>query len=170
MDTNIGTKMYIHTLYLLLFTSTVVVAIAVVLQLDWMTRLDWIGFSYLFLGTCRTLSLNFTPPPPPLLSAASRGRFETPSIQLPFKRSERINHRQTNAQVLEKFPPKKTTRLKQWQQPQQAPSSPPGTPATKPTPYSFSSAQSSAGPSFPPYVPPKKIPPSKKSNPPKRSE
>lgn len=45
MDTNIGTKMYIHTLYLLLFTSTVVVAVAVaaVLQLDWMTRLDYTG-------------------------------------------------------------------------------------------------------------------------------
>lgn len=36
--------MYIHTLYLLLFTSTVAaVAVAVVLQLDWMTRLDWTG-------------------------------------------------------------------------------------------------------------------------------
>lgn len=45
MDTNIGTKMYILTLYFLyFFTSTVVVAVAVVvLQLDWMTRLDWTG-------------------------------------------------------------------------------------------------------------------------------
>lgn len=44
MDTNIGTKMYIHTLYLLLFTSTVVVvAVAVVLQLDWRYYLDWTG-------------------------------------------------------------------------------------------------------------------------------
>lgn len=33
--------MYIHTLYLLLFTSTIAtVAVAIVLQLDWMTRLD----------------------------------------------------------------------------------------------------------------------------------
>lgn len=42
MDTNIGTKMYIPTLYFLyFFTSTVVVA--VVLQLEWMTRLDYTG-------------------------------------------------------------------------------------------------------------------------------
>lgn len=46
MDTNIGTKMYMHTLYFLyFFTSTVVVAVAVVvvLQLEWMTRLDYTG-------------------------------------------------------------------------------------------------------------------------------
>lgn len=43
MDTNIGTKMYMHTLYLLLFTFTVVVFVAVVLQLDGMTRLDYTG-------------------------------------------------------------------------------------------------------------------------------
>lgn len=45
MDTNIGTNMYIHTLYFLLFTSTVVVvvAVAVVLQLEWMTGLDYTG-------------------------------------------------------------------------------------------------------------------------------
>lgn len=155
MDTNIGRKMYMHTLYFsVLFTSTVVVAVAVavVLQLDWMTRLDWTALDWILIFLLRYLqdsSLDFTPPPP-LHSAASRGRFETPSIQLPFKRSEWINNRQTNAQVVEKFSPKKTTRLKKWQQPQQAPSSPPGTPATKPTPSSFSSAQYSAGPSFPP--------------------
>lgn len=34
---------YIPTLYLLLFTSTVVVAVAVVLQLDGMTGLHWTG-------------------------------------------------------------------------------------------------------------------------------
>lgn len=34
----------VHTLYFLyFFTSTVVVAVAVVLQLDGMTRLDWTG-------------------------------------------------------------------------------------------------------------------------------
>lgn len=43
MDTNIGTKMYMHLLYLLLFTSTVVVAVAAVLQLDWRYYLDWTG-------------------------------------------------------------------------------------------------------------------------------
>lgn len=51
---------YIHCTFLYFFTSTVVVAVvavavAAVLRLEWMTRLDWIGFSYLFLGTCRTL-------------------------------------------------------------------------------------------------------------------
>lgn len=45
MDTNIGTKMYVHTYIVLfvLFTSTVVVVVAVVLQLDGMTRLDYTG-------------------------------------------------------------------------------------------------------------------------------
>lgn len=44
MDTNIGTRCTVHTLYFLyFFTSTVVVAVAVVLQLDWRYYLDWTG-------------------------------------------------------------------------------------------------------------------------------
>lgn len=93
---------YIHTLYLLLFTSTVVVAVAVVLQLDWMTRLDWTGLDS-HLSSCRTLvwtSLLILFIAPPLAGVLNT------SIQLPFKRSECINNRQTNAQVVEKFSPK----------------------------------------------------------------
>lgn len=166
--------MYIHTLYrfVLFYFYCCCCCCCCCCTTIGLEILDWTGLDWILIFLLRYLqdsSLNFTPPPP-LHSAASRERFETLSIQLPLKRSERINHRQTNAQVVEKFPLKETTRLKQWQQPQQAPSSPPGTPATKPTPYSSSSAQYSAGPSFPPYVPPqKKKPPlhpsKKKSNP-----
>lgn len=69
--------MYIHTLYLLLFTSTVVVAVAVaaVLQLDWIL--------IFLLRYLQDSSLDFTPPPP--LLSSSRGRFETPFNSTPIQ-------------------------------------------------------------------------------------
>lgn len=81
---------YIPTLYLLLFyfycCCCCCCCCCTTTGLEILPRLDWIGFSSFFLGTCRTLSLNFTPPPPPLHSAASRGRFEhfnsTPSSEV----------------------------------------------------------------------------------------